>query len=81
MVKKSFENIREGKRWPDRIYRGRILKAVREHPLGIRVDHIGPLVDEAFDPKQDTEWIEQVIRRLMKDELDRPRTKNLLMLA
>lgn len=79
MVKKSFENIRQGKRWPDRIYRGRILKEVREHPQGVLIDHIGPLIDEVFDTKRDADWVEQMIQRLIKDELV-ARARNRLLL-
>lgn len=66
MIKKSRENIWRNKKYPDRIYRGRILKIVREQG---RVDekNIGELVDEKFERKFDQSWIEKMISRLEKD--------------
>ncbi|MCE9585813.1 A/G-specific adenine glycosylase [Candidatus Uhrbacteria bacterium] len=69
MVKKSIERIHHGKKFPDRIYRGRILKAVRERSAGIDIDRLGQIVDDAFDNKQDMVWLEQMVQRLVQDHL------------
>jgi A/G-specific adenine glycosylase len=68
MVKKSVEKIREGKRWPDRIYRGRILSLARQSSSPILISKIGPLVDPSFS-KNDQGWIEAMVDRLVKDGL------------
>ncbi len=68
MVKKSFENIRDGKRWPDRIYRGRILSAILKSPSPISLSKIGPLIDSTFS-EIDQVWIEAMVNRLVKDGL------------
>ena len=66
-VNKTKENIRPGKKYPDRIYRGRILKVINERE-GISISEIGTLVDPNFR-NDDQEWIFQMINRLEKDGL------------
>ncbi|MCR4314139.1 MAG: A/G-specific adenine glycosylase [Candidatus Uhrbacteria bacterium] len=75
------ERHHRNKPFPDRIYRGRILKIVREwgptvvpsngtlvgRQVGIR--ELGSLVDPDFDKKLDQKWIEAMVERLMKDGL------------
>ena len=68
-VKKPQEYIREGKQFPNRIYRGRILKLVREHNTPIVIHTIGSLIDPVFDPIADVDWIELLVRSLCKDGL------------
>lgn len=62
------ERHHRNKPYPDRIYRGRILKVIRERgQVGLRT--IGPLVDPDFDRKLDQEWIEAMVEKLVKDGL------------
>ncbi len=68
MVKKSFENKYLTKPFPDRIYRGRILKLIRESRSGIKLQKIGVAIDKDFDPISDQEWIEAMVMRMIKDE-------------
>ena len=68
MVKKSVEKVREGKRWPDRIFRGRILAIARQSDSPVILSKIGPLVDPTFS-KIDQSWIEAMVDRLVKDGL------------
>jgi A/G-specific adenine glycosylase len=68
MVKKSVEKIREGKRWPNRIFRGRILAVIRQSDSPITLSKIGPIVDPAFS-KIDQSWITAMVDRLVKDGL------------
>ena len=63
----SNERIHASKKYPDRIFRGRILKALREAPRGLAPAAIGPLIDQAFDSKQDSSWLEAMIARLERD--------------
>lgn len=76
MVKKSAENIRTGKKYPDRIYRGRILALVRKQP--IRASSIGPLVDPSFSTK-DKHWMENMVDRLIRDGLLKRIDKTLVL--
>ncbi len=65
--KKITERIREGKKYPDRIYRGRILALVRTKGQ-IKLSHVGHAVDET-DTLHDESWIEEMTTRLVKDGL------------
>ena len=71
MIKKVQENRHQNKRYPDRIYRGRILHLIRKNSEGVDIKNIGPSIDKVFDPKQDAEWIEAMIQRLEKDQFVR----------
>ena len=66
MVKKARERIHRNKKYPDRIYRGRILKLVREQGE-VDVDEIGVSIDNSFDAALDDEWVGDMISRLEKD--------------
>lgn len=79
MIKKPIESRHLEKQYPDRIYRGRILKAVRESTRGIHPQKIGNTIDKTFDPIADTEWIEAMVGRLVKDQLIEMRSKKLFL--
>lgn len=64
----AHEHKHRDKPFPDRIYRGRIMKITREWGQ-VRITDIGPLVDLDFDRKLDQEWIKAMIDRLVKDGL------------
>lgn len=68
MTKKVNETIHRNKKYPDRIFRGRILKLVREGE-GVDFDKIGAAIDDSFDHALDTEWLEAMISRLIKDKM------------
>lgn len=69
MMPKPRERIRQGKKYPDRIYRGRILRLVRETSRGVRLEGLGKRVDPAFEAERDTQWLLDMIYRLERDEL------------
>lgn len=69
MTKKAKEKIHRDKPFPDRIYRGRILKFVREHKGDASVQTIGPRIDSGFDVALDQAWLEAMVGRLVKDGL------------
>lgn len=56
------------KKYPDRIYRGRILQLIRLHGPQL-LSSIGPEVDRTFHYKQDAAWLQAMILRLAKDGL------------
>ncbi|MBI2485077.1 A/G-specific adenine glycosylase [Candidatus Uhrbacteria bacterium] len=66
-LKKSRERIRIGKKYPDRIYRGRILK-LAAHIRGVGLRHVGSVVDPAYTPR-DAAWMTAMIERLIADKL------------
>ncbi|MDA0208003.1 MAG: A/G-specific adenine glycosylase [bacterium] len=77
MVKKANERIQDGKNSPDRIYRGRILKLIREN-AGLTRNTIGPRIDNTYAAK-DQEWIDAMIDRLIKDGMLEERKKGLYL--
>ncbi len=56
------------KKYPDRIYRGRILTWIRVHGK-TRLSTIGYRVDDTYDPVADLDWIRNMVKRLEKDGL------------
>lgn len=64
----AHERRHRNKPFPDRIYRGRILKIIREWGQ-LRLPTIGSLVDPDFDRKLDQAWIKAMVDRLVKDGL------------
>lgn len=69
MVQKSKETRHANKPFPDRIYRGRILKAVRERHQSIAVRDLGKIVDPDFLTEKDRVWISAMVTRLQQDGL------------
>ncbi|HAU65935.1 MAG: HhH-GPD family protein [Candidatus Uhrbacteria bacterium GW2011_GWF2_39_13] len=62
----SKEHKHRNKSYPDRIYRGRILKVVREKSE-VSIQKIGYAIDKTFDPKLDQSWVQSMIQRLSKE--------------
>lgn len=79
MIKKAIESKHNEKPHPDRIYRGRILKAVRESKNGFPISQVGLIIDPSFDRIADAEWIEAMIGRLIKDHLIEKRENKLFL--
>ncbi len=79
MVKKAIESRHAEKPHPDRIYRGRILKLVREAPKGVQPQIVGHAIDKTFDPIADSEWVDAMVSRLIKDQLIEKRGKTLFL--
>lgn len=67
-TKKPTERIHAEKNHPDRIYRGRILKLIREHGR-THIRSIGPEIDPTYDPIADEQWIDDMCTRLANDGL------------
>jgi A/G-specific adenine glycosylase len=66
-VKKGMETIREGKKYPDRIYRGRILRLIKDRG-SISLKDVGRLIDHSH-AKEDAPWLEAMLDRMAKDGL------------
>jgi A/G-specific adenine glycosylase len=65
-IKKSKETIRPGKTHPDRIYRGRILRALQHSPQHIAT--LGRAIDPSFTPA-DQPWLLAMLTRMERDRL------------
>lgn len=68
-IKKANEKRHRNKPFPDRIYRGRILKEARGDKADVRT--LGACIDPEFNKKEDTKWLLAMLRRLEKDGLVR----------
>ncbi|HBO99835.1 MAG: HhH-GPD family protein [Candidatus Uhrbacteria bacterium GW2011_GWF2_41_16] len=70
MIQKAKETHYRNKPYPDRIYRGRMLKCVRLHdPNGVDMKEIGLHIDPSFDRHLDTEWLKNMLERMIKNGL------------
>lgn len=67
-IKKANESRHNEKPHPDRIYRGRIVKLLRERDDLTRTT-VGPSIDPDFDATADQAWLNAMIERLIKDKL------------
>jgi A/G-specific adenine glycosylase len=66
--KKAKEPLHHGE--PNRIYRGRIIEALRNRPNGIPSEDLGDLIDTQWKGKKEEKvWLEKIIQRLVKDHL------------
>jgi A/G-specific adenine glycosylase len=65
---KPHERRHQEKKYPDRIYRGRILAWIRTHGP-TKLAALGPHIDETHDPIADQDWIRAMTSRLVKDGL------------
>ncbi len=68
-IKKANETKHRNKPNPDRIYRGRILKYIREERDVRSLELVGATIDPDFDATQDQAWLEAMVERLVKDGL------------
>lgn len=75
-VKKSFETKHGNKPYPDRIYRGRILKLIQEKKT-ISTKEIGPFIDPSFEQEQDGAWLLRILDRMEKDQFIQQRGQNI----
>jgi A/G-specific adenine glycosylase len=63
---KIRERIHRDKKYPDRIYRGRILAAIRNDDA-ITERALGPFIDPTFNRERDGGWLRAMLKRLMND--------------
>jgi len=68
-INKGQERIHHNKPYPDRIYRGRILKVVKAKSVPVSLSSLPTLIDKDFNKKEDQLWFNKMIDRLVKDEL------------
>lgn len=78
---KGKERLHNGKCYPDRIYRGRILSLVRRSRSGLACSLAGPGIDATYDIGRDEAWLNQIIARLEKDGMLRRRRSRLYLVG
>jgi len=66
-IKQANEKKHRNKPHPDRIYRGKILRFVKENIAGASFHEIATAIDPAFDQKQDRSWVKAMLQRLTKE--------------
>lgn len=66
-IKQANENKHLNKPYPDRIYRGRILKAVKDAKNGITFLKIAETIDPMFNEETDADWMLAMLNRLTKE--------------
>lgn len=77
MAKKSKESHHRDKPHPDRIYRGRILKEVRERKA-VKLDaKLGKTIDPSYTHALDFAWLKAMVQRLAKESFLREERKML----
>lgn len=69
MVRKGREMIHRNKRYPDRIYRGRLLRVIRTSSTPVRLASIGLLIDDQYDAALDQDWVLAMVGRLEADQM------------
>ena len=72
-LKKARESVHRNKRVPDRIYRGRILKYIRESVAPQTLLSIAQHIDTTFDSTKDTAWVQAMLTRLTNEGFLTPR--------
>ncbi len=73
-IKKSRERIQDGKKHPDRIYRGRLLKCVGNNE-GATLNQLTQAINEPINTKSDKEWLLALLSRLEKDKMIEKKNK------
>ena len=71
------ERIHGEKKYPDRIYRGKILAAVREQRHVMINEGLGKKIDTTFDAIADAGWLREMCTRLERDGLVKITNKRL----
>lgn len=66
-IKQANEKKHSTKPSPDRIYRGRILKAIKEAADGLEFMEITEAIDPTFNEEVDADWVLAMLERLTKE--------------
>lgn len=64
---------------PNRIFRGRIVEALRDAHQGLSLIAIGKQISVDWDPKEHTEWLEGLLEKLIRDGMIVRRGKRFLL--
>lgn len=75
-IKKTFEFRHRDKPFPDRIYRGRILKLLQQKRT-LSINTLGTNIDPAFETHHDQPWLLRMLDRMEKDQLIKVRNNKI----
>lgn len=75
-IKKEY--IHPNKKYPDRIYRGKILKLIQNSKNGCKIEDVFK-IDTSFQKEKDERWILNILARLEKDGFIEKRKNNYLI--
>jgi len=67
-IKKANERVHRDKRYPDRIFRGRIVTLLRGQGSVIEAE-LGAIIDSGYDDTLDRTWVTRMIDRLVRDRM------------
>jgi len=67
MIEKGRETVHTGKKYPDRIYRGRILQTLLKTKKSFSLPKLGSCIDPTFSGEEDASWLQRMVDRLMRD--------------
>ena len=79
ITKKEPGRLVGSKYIPNRIFRGRVVDALRDEAAGLTSEEIGKRICIDWDPKEHTQWLEALIEKLKKDHLLQSRGKRLML--
>jgi len=68
-IKKAKEKIHKGKKYPDRIYRGKLLRAIKESANGETKVNLKQVQGLDYNKALDKKWFDDLLARLIKDGL------------
>ncbi len=75
---RAKEHIYPGKKYPDRIYRGRMLRALQQTSR-ISIRAIGKIIDDSYHEATDHPWILRMIHRMQRDGLIEIKNQNIML--
>ncbi len=58
-----------GKFTPNRLVRGRIVEALRDHPKGLATSALGPYAASDWNPVEHLSWLEEILEKLIRDDV------------
>ena len=64
---------------PNRIFRGRVIEALRDAPTGLTLGDIGRQIALDWDPDEPREWLKGVVCKLLTDRLIREQRGKFLL--
>ena len=67
--KKEPGRIMAGKFVPNRIFRGRIIEAMRDADKALNIEQLGAKAILDWSLEENLEWLESILKKLMKDGL------------
>ncbi len=68
-IRKEPGRLISGTFTPNRLVRGRIIEALRDHPRGLTLREIGPYSASDWEPTEHAPWLSNILEGLARDQL------------